>query len=178
VKTLAAAALSVVLALAARPSRAQEITQPKADVEYDHDVDFGSFHTFQWKDTQDRLPNPTRHTTMVTAVERELEKKGLKKAVEGTPDVRVRFYADIEKHLRGTGRQSEVPDASGDLRTSVDLEKLREGSLIIELYQGDTDRRIWRGTNTKAFRARKLDEEVIRSAVALVLRSYPPPPKP
>lgn len=169
----AAAAALFVINLAAWPSHGQEITLPKADVDYDHEVDFGSLHTFQWKQTQDRLPNPTRHMALVAAVERELEKKGLKKS-EGSPDVRVRFYADIEKHLRGTGRQEDSPYVGGDLRTSVDIEKIREGSLIIELYQGDTDRRIWRGANMKAFHARHLDEQVIRSAVALILRSYPP----
>jgi hypothetical protein len=168
--------LCAVLLVAAWPLRGQDVTMPKAEVDYDHDVDFGSFHTFQWSDSQDRMHNPTRHMAMVTAIERELEKKGLKKSVAGTPDVRVRFYADIEKHIRGTARQSDSPYSPSDLRTSVDLEKMREGSLIIELYQGDTDRRLWRGTAAKAFRTRSLDEEVIRSAVALVLRSYPPPP--
>jgi hypothetical protein len=173
-----AGALCAVLVLAAGPLCGQDVTMPKADVDYDHDVDFGSFHTFQWKDTQERLHKPARHMAMVTAIERQLEKKGLKKSVAGTPDLRVRFYAETEKHLRGTARQSDSPYSPSDLRTSVDLEKMREGSLIIELYQGDGDRRLWRGSAANVFHTRSMDEEVIRSAVALVLRSYPPPPGP
>ena len=170
--------LCAVLVLAAWPVRGQDVTMPKAEVDYDHDVDFGSLRTFQWTGTQERLSKPEQHMAMVTAIERELEKKGLKKSAMGTPDVRVRFHADIEKRVRGTARQSESPHSPGDLRTSVDLEKIREGSLVIELYQGDTERRLWRGVAAKAFRTRSMDEEVIRSAVALVLRSYPPPQGP
>src|SRR6185295_6401066 len=76
-------------ALAAAPaaSWAQELRIPKADVQYDQATDFRAFHTYAWKDTQERLPNPTRHIAMVTAIERELEKKGLAKARDGAPDV-------------------------------------------------------------------------------------------
>jgi hypothetical protein len=165
-------------AMSAGPALAQTFKLAKADVDYDHDVDFGAFHTFQWKEGQEPLPNPTRNMAMVAAIERELEKKGLTKVREGTADLRVRFYASLEKHLRGASRQSENPYMSGDLRTSVDIEKMSEGMLIIELYQGDTDRRVWRGSTTKVFRSGAMNEELIRSSVGLILRSYPPSPAP
>lgn len=167
-----AAALSMILAMASAPARAQDLKLPKADVDYDHDADFATFHTFQWKPGQEPLSKPARNMSLVTAIERELEKKGLKKITEGTPDVRVRFYASLEKHIRGTARQSETPYTTGDLRTSVDFEKMTEGMLIVELYQGDTEKRLWRGSTT--IRTGKMDEEVMRSAVSLILRSYPP----
>ena len=123
-----------------------------------------------------RLADPVRHTTLVTAIERELEKKGLVKAKDDRPDVRVRFYAHLDKHLRGSSSQTSSP-WNGDLRTSVDLEKMAEGTLIIELYDPKVDQRIWRGTTTQVARASSIDESSIRSAVALVLRAYPPSPE-
>jgi uncharacterized protein DUF4136 len=173
----ATAALAITIMLAALPLPAQVLTLPKADVDYDHAVDFHAFRTYQWKDTQDRLPNPARHAAMVTAIERELERKGLTKTADGKPDVRVRFYASVEKHLRGASRQSEGP-WNNELRTSVDIEKMAEGTLIVELYEASTDERVWRGTTTRVFRDSALDEDAIRSAVALVLRTYPPPASP
>jgi hypothetical protein len=161
---------------AAASAAAQALKLPKAEVDYDHAVDFTAFHTFQWKEGQEPLPNPARNMSLVTAVERELAKKGLAKAAEGTADLRVRFYASLEKHLRGTGRQSETPYMAGDLRTSVDFEKMSEGMLIIELYRGDTSDRVWRGSTVKVFRSGAMNEELIRSAVSLILRSYPPSP--
>ena len=179
VTTAAASILgTAVLIVAARPAPAQTFKLPKAEVDYDHDVDFASFHTFQWKEGQEPLPNAARNMSLVTAVERELAKKGLKKAAEGTADLRVRFYASQEKHLRGASRQSETPYMTGDLRTSVDIEKMAEGTLIIELYRGDTGTRVWRGTTTKVFRSGAMNEELIRSTVSLILRSYPPPLRP
>ena len=90
----------------------------------------------------------------------------------------MRFYASLEKHLRGTGRQSETPYSTGDLRTSIDIEKMAEGTLVIELYQGDSENRVWRGTTTKVFRSGAMNEEMIRSVVSLILRGYPPAPSP
>ena len=173
------AAAAVVFAaglLSARSAAAQTFKLPKADVEYDHAVDFTAFHTFQWKEGQEPLPNPARNMSLVTAIERELAKKGLKKATEGTADLRVRFYAGLEKHLRGASRQEETPYMTGDLRTSVDLEKMSEGTLIIELYRGDSADRVWRGSTVKVFRSGAMNEELIRSVVSLILRSYPPSP--
>lgn len=174
-------AAAVVLATAfgvavAGTATAQEFKLPKAEVDYDHDVDFAAFHTFQWKEGQEPLPNPARNMSLVTAVERELAKKGLKKAEEGPADLRVRFYASLEKHLRGTGRQSETPYSTGDLRTSIDIEKMAEGTLVIELYRGDTENRVWRGSTMKVFRSGAMNEEMIRSVVSLILRGYPPSP--
>ena len=174
----AAGVCAVALMASAGPAPAQVLKLPKAEVDYDHDTDFTAFRTFQWKEGQDPLPNPARNMALVTAIERELEKKGLRKAPEGPADVRVRFYASLDKHLRGAARQSESPYTVNDLRTSVDIEKMAEGTLIIELYQGDTDTRIWRGSTTKVFRSAALDEELIRSTVSLILRGYPPTPSP
>jgi hypothetical protein len=165
---------AAVVIAAARPVPAQTFKLPKAEVDYDHGVDFTSFHTFQWKEGQEPLPDPARNMSLVTAIERELAKKGLKKAAEGPADLRVRFYASLEKHLRGASRQSESPYTVSDLRTSVDIEKMSEGTLIVELYRGDTQDRVWRGTTTKVFRSEAMNEELIRSAVSLILRSYPP----
>ena len=175
-RNVATAGLLMLLALAA-PLSAQVMKLPKAVVDYDDRVDFKAFHTFQWKDTQDRLPDPARHMAMVTAIERELEKKGLTKPLDGSGDLRVRFYASVDKKVRGTGRQES--SWTGDLKTSVDFEKMAEGTLVIELYDAGTEKRLWRGTTTRVFRPGSLSESDIRSAVALVLGKYPPaPPSP
>ena len=110
---------------------------------------------------------------MVTAIERELEKKGLKKPAEGKADLLVRFYASVDTKVRGTGRQ-ESNAWNGDLRTSVDFSKMAEGTLIIELYGAADEKRLWRGTTVRAFRPGSLTESDIRSAVALILAKYPP----
>jgi hypothetical protein len=178
VSAAAAGFCAAALMAAGGTALAQALKLPKAEIDYDQGTDFTAFHTFQWKEGQDPLPNAARNMSMVTAIERELEKKGLKKATEGTADVRVRFYASLDKHLRGASRQSESPYMVNDLRTSVDIEKMAEGTVIIELYRGDTDTRLWRGTTTKVFRSAALNEELIRSTVSLILRSYPPTPSP
>src|SRR5262245_8593675 len=170
--------LLVALGLLAPPLRAQVMQLPKAVVDFDDRVDFKAFHTYRWKESQDRLPDAARHMAMVTAIERELEKKGLTKPPEGTSDLLVRFYASVDKKVRGTGRQ-EANSWNGDLRTSVDFSKMAEGTLIIELYEAGSEKRLWRGTTVQAFRPGSLTESDIRAAVALILNKSPPaPPSP
>jgi hypothetical protein len=164
----------VIIALGASPLPAQTIALPKADVDYDKAVDFGAFRNYRWKDTQERLPKLERHTAMVAAIERELARKGLTKATGGDADLLVQFHGRLEEHLRGSRRQSE--SWSGDLRTSVDIEKMAEGTVVIELYTAKPERRVWRGAISRALRASAVDEEAIRSAVAIILRGYPPKP--
>ena len=71
---LAAAALAAPLALA------QQFTMPKVDLDYDPEVDFSTFRTYSWKDPAEAAKDPQMHTRIIWYVERELEKKGLKKA--------------------------------------------------------------------------------------------------
>src|SRR5262245_59653233 len=179
VRNVVTAGLCALLpALADPPLRAQVMKLPKATIDYDDRVDFKAFHTFRCKDTHEPLPDPACNMAMVTAIERELEKKGLTKPPEGNSDLLVRFYASVDKKVRGTGRQ-EANSWNGDLRTSVDFSKMAEGTLIIELYEAGSEKRLWRGTTVQAFRPGSLTESDIRAAVALILNKSPPaPPSP
>jgi hypothetical protein len=63
------------VALAAPVARAQQFKVPKVDLDYDKEVDFSSFKTYIWKDTDAIAKDPQMHTRIVWYVERELEKK-------------------------------------------------------------------------------------------------------
>jgi Domain of unknown function (DUF4136) len=171
------AAVCTSLLLGAPPVRAQALAGTKAAVDYERAVDFETFHTFRWRRTQDRLADPARHVSVVTAIERELERKGLRRAPDEEADLDVRFYASVKKYVRGSARQSTEP-WGGDLRTSIDLVDVAECTLVIELYHAGTDHRIWRGRTTSFTRDPSHVESLIDSAVALIFRSYPPVPEP
>jgi len=175
---LAAAALFAALALApAAP--AQQLRLPQVEVDYDPEVDFASYDTYGWKDPARAAEDPKAHTSIVWYIDGELRKKGLEKVGQG-PDLWVRYYANGKSRIKGTGSQtdSRLPGGTGSLTTSIDFQKVREGTLIVELQRASDEKVVWRaGSDFTSIDERRLDAE-IRSAVRLLFRRYPPAPKP
>jgi hypothetical protein len=146
---------------------------PTVKVSFDKEADFSRFQTYDWVPTQDPGSNPANHVRMTRAVERELEIKGLRKSMEN-PDLRVTYFAKVEKKLKGTGYQEESQWSSSDLRTSVDFKRVQEGTVIVELLDARTKLTLWRGVATG--KAPPPDEvgPVIDSTVRKILAGYPP----
>ncbi len=159
------------------PAPAQQFKLPKVEVDFDKEVDFKVFKTFSWKDSEPGAQDPGMHTRIVWYVERELEKKGLKKAKDGPGDLLVRYYAKKREGLKGTPSQGEttLPGGAGQLTTSVDFHKVVEGTLLVELQRAADEKAVWRA----AVEYRSLDKQRIdaetASAVRLLIAKYPPP---
>jgi len=175
---LSLAAVLVLLAPpAAAPARAQAATMPKVDLDYDREADFAAFRTYSWKDPVGAAKDPQMHTRIVWYVERELEKKGLKKAPEGKGDLLVRYYTKGREGLKGTPTQGElpVPGGAGHPTTSVDFQRVSEGMLVLELQRASDEKPVWRaGTEYASIDKKRLDAETV-SAVRMLLSKYPPP---
>jgi len=155
----------------------QEFRMPKVDFDYDKDVDFSLFRTFRWKQGASDAPTEQARTRIVWYVERELEKKGLKKSPDDTADLLVRYYAKADKSLKGTPSQGEsyLPGGTGSLTTSVDFSKVLEASLLIELQRATDAKTIWRAASEyRTIDEKRVDAET-ESAVRRLLARYPPP---
>ncbi len=149
---------------------------PTVKVSFDKEADFSRYKTYDWVPTQEPAANPVNHIRITRAVERELELKGLKKSMEN-PDLRVTYFAKVEKKLRGQGHQEDSPwQPSPDVRTVVDFKRVQEGTIIVELLDDDTKLTLWRGVATG--KAPSPDEvgPAIDSTIKKVLADYPPKP--
>jgi hypothetical protein len=177
-----AAPLVAALALAVLPggalsARAQELRMPRVDFAFDKETDFSQLKTFRWKEGASSAPTPEAETRIVWYVERELEKKGLRKSTDGNADVLVRYYAKAEKSLKGTPSQSEsyLPGGTGSLTTSVDFSKVMEASLLLELQRSADEKTIWRAASEyRTIDPKRVDAETA-SAVRRLLAKYPLP---
>jgi Domain of unknown function (DUF4136) len=168
------AALAAV-ALQAAAARAQQFKMPRVDVDYDERVDFSQFETYSWKDTEP-TDDPGTHTRIVWYVDRELEKKGLKKAADGSGELLVRYYAKKREGLQGSSSQGEtrLPGGAGQLTTSVDFRRVLEGTLLIELQRASDGQAVWRAaTEIHSIDKQRIDAETA-SAVRLLMAKYPP----
>lgn len=179
---LARAALGCALALALSSlapalARAQQFKMPKVELDYDKEVDFAKFGSYSWKDTDAVAKDPQMHTRIVWYVERELEKKGLKKATDAEGDLLVRYYTKAHEGLKGTPSQGQttLPGGSGQLTTSVDFQKVIAGTLLLELQRATDQKAVWRAAvEYESIDKQRIDAETA-SAVRLLVGKYPPP---
>jgi len=164
-------------ALLGRAADAQQFKMPRVDLDYDKQADFTSFKTYSWKDNEPVATTPGMHARIVWYVERELEKKGLKKSKQGPGDLLVRYYAKKQTSLQGTPNQEQttLPGGAGQLTTTVDFQKVLEGTLLIELQRSSDAVAVWRAaTEYKSIDTQRIDAETA-SAVRLLMGKYPPP---
>jgi hypothetical protein len=172
-----AAVLAVAFAAAAAPLLAQALKMPKVELDYDKEADFSAFKTYSWKDSTEGAADAQMHTRIVWYVERELEKKGLKKAADGKGDLLVWYYAKAHSGLKGTPSTEEgyLPGGAGQLTTAVDFQKVLEGTLILDLQRASDGKSVWRaGTEYTTIDKKRIDAETA-SAVRLLIAKYPPP---
>ena len=165
------------LALGVPVAPTQDLKLPKVDLDYDKDVDFTAFKTYSWKSPPSPADDVSTHTSIVWYVERELERKGLKKVPEGEGDLFVRYYLKASQSLRGTPTQGQsyLPGGTGSLSTSVDFQKVLEGTLILELQRASDGKPVWRaGSGYVSIDKKHIDAESSH-AVRWLLSKYPPP---
>jgi hypothetical protein len=147
---------------------------PEVKVDALPGIDFGAFKTFAWSETQEPAPNPVNHIRITRAVERELQAKGLKPSGTEPPDVRVSYVGQIEKKLKGTSHREDGRGPVADVKTVIDLSRVKEGTLIIELSEPATGRVLWRGVATETVAPADETEAQIDRAVGALVQRYPP----
>jgi hypothetical protein len=149
------------------------------DVKVDHaeDADFKAFKTYAWIETQQPVDNPANHVRITYAVERELAKKGLKKPVgDAAPDLRVRYFGKIEKRVKGSPRQTDAYAPTPDVKTTVDLSRVTEGTIILELMDDKSRLIVWRTVASEPMGPPDEAEAQIYRLVKAMVARYPPKP--
>jgi hypothetical protein len=173
-----ATAAAFVLALTVAGAAAQQFKVPKVESDHDAEADFSAFKTFSWTETTGNAEDLTMHVRVIWYVERELEKKGLKKAKQGeSADVLVRYYAKRRESVKGTPSQGEtyLPGGAGQLTTSVELGKVVEGTLLVELQRASDGKAVWRAaTDYQSLDKQRIDADT-KAAVRLLFSKYPKP---
>jgi len=170
-----AAALALLLAAFAVPAAAQfQITRDEVALDFDREVDFSRYTSFAWRHDLEPTARPENHLRILEHVERGLEAKGLKKQPAAEAQLLLRYYAKVESKLRNVGTTQQSWWQPGNLRTTVDFGKVREGTLILEMYERETGYLVWRGTTTGVVAPPERMEAQVREAVELLLAHYPP----
>lgn len=164
--------LALAFVLTASLASAQQVK-----LDYDHDVDFSRYKTFAWSVAQPPAKNPANHIRVTRAVEEGLTAKGLRKDTSGAPDAYLMYTGRVGETLKVAGRSAGGYWEPSNLRTVVDLNKVREGTLVLEVYDAHTKDVVWRGVASEVGVRDDLMEEAIKAAVKKLLEGYPPKKK-
>ena len=158
-----------VFVLSAGAASAQEIK-----LDYDRDVDFSRYKTFAWSVAQQPAKNAANHVRITRAVEEAFTAKGLDKDAAGIPDAYLMYTGRVGDKVQVTGHPGGSSWEPSNLRTMVDINKVRAGTLILEMYDARTQEVVWRGVASDVAVREDVMEEAIRGAVKKLLDGYPP----
>ncbi len=166
----------------------------KPYVETDHQAgfDFASLKSFSVAETkqaskEDILISPFTLSHIHSTLETELGKRYQAAAANAKPDFIVSYHVVVEEKIDprsyndiygfgyyGVGYRYPRPYFLG---TNTGLRVYNQGSLIIDIVDGKTDKPIWRGVSEKRLSrsmAPQQQREVLSKAVVEVLSQFPP----
>jgi hypothetical protein len=176
------ALVAVLLAAGSHRLLGQDLElQKKVDVDYDKTVDFAKYKTFAWVPFQEPLPGQVNNIRLTRAIESGLTAKGLAKSPSAaTTDLYVHFQGKVEKKdVQSTSNLSDTPwQATPDQqwKISFDLKRAEIGTLVIELWDGQTKDIVWRAKGSEMIGSPDQAEDQINQIVAKLLSAYPPKP--
>jgi hypothetical protein len=142
----------MVLLLCTVPAAAQKVY-----VDYDRTVDFDAYKTFAWGPTINLGPDlydtaPLAHAVIKNGIEYYLTRGGLIEDEEN-PQLRVTYYTDEKEVVQvqimqvgydyGPGWYANPYWGSG--ATAVARNNYDKGSLVIDIWDVETEKVIWRG---------------------------------
>jgi hypothetical protein len=157
--------LVFVLALAATPAMAQKVT-----IDYAHDFDFEALKTFQYVATEksDVKGNDLMDQRVEDMIKKELREGGATE-VQSNPDIYVTYHFTSKENTSynttsmgyggyggyGGGWGGYGGMGYGGMGSSTTYATTyTEGTLIIDLYDPDSKKLVWRGTGTVTVKAK------------------------
>jgi hypothetical protein len=167
--------LAITLSLIALPAAAQKVF-----IDYDKSVDFEALKTFMWVDTGSpslERSNFLLHRYIKDQIIAQLEEAGLTH-VENGADFQITYHASWDADVRednagwgySTGNLWIWSDYGYRGPIITEVRTYKSGTLIIDAWNGDTKKLIWRGTATAATtnnpdKARKRVDKAIQKIV-------------
>jgi len=148
-------------------------------------LDFAPYRTYEWGPA-DALPtgdprldsNPFFQDHVTGAVEKELERRGLRLAdAPATGDLLIHYHANISQRIEVNGFENQNCTSATDCRPSV--YEYEAGTLVLDVADARTGKVIWRGWARDSVEAALHNQDVMEKqfneAVRRMMAEFPSP---
>ena len=147
----------------------------KVTTDYDHGTDFSQYKTYSWVPSKNPAKDPLWNQRIIDNIDRQLAAKGLKK-VEGDAGLYVTYNGGLKENvsLQGFGTGGRWVGGSFSVNKVTEL----EGTLIVDLYDVQGKRLVWRGIATETV-SKKTEKNIskLEKVVEKLFKEYPPKAK-
>ncbi len=163
--------IPIALSLLALPVVAQEVR-----TDYDEHADFSQFHTYYWAKVE--TENPLWQQRVQDAFDHQLQAKGWQRVDSGGDIALTAVGATRNQQQYQTFYNGFGPGwgwgGFGDTATTT-VENYRVGTLVVDMYNTQTKRLLWRGvaSDTLSDKPEK-NEQKLDKAVDKMLDKFPP----
>jgi hypothetical protein len=150
--------------------------------DYDRGTSFSSYHTYAWLPREHvRSQNPLAVRHAKEAIEAEMQSKGYRLTADPAG---ADFVLDFTLGAKERLDVQSYPVAyrgpwiwgRGYYGDQIDVRTYREGTLVIDIFDGRTHQPVWTGRATKELSRADLEhsQAPIRAATTAVLAAFPP----
>ena len=152
-----------------------------AGVSVDHDktADFSKYESFTIEEATPAI-NPLMRKRLIQAIEVQLGTKGLEQADQGA-HLKVLIHTSIDKEMRitaddwGYGGYRGWRGWGGWGTTTVDVQNISVGTLMLDMVDTPSKQLVWRGIATDSIPSKaEKQEKRIYKAVDKLFRHFPP----
>lgn len=144
-------------------------------VDYDHNANFERYHTYYWLKV--KTSNPLWEQRIQDAVDNELQKKGWQKVDTGG-DVALTAVGSADTDKQYVTFYNDLGDGwwwSGFGTATTETVTYKVGTLVLDMYDAQTKRLIWRGVATKTLSKKpEKNEKALEKAVEKMFKNFPP----
>ncbi|HTN43183.1 MAG TPA: DUF4136 domain-containing protein [Nitrospiria bacterium] len=151
----------------------------KSSAKYDPNFDYARFKTFNWmpKSASSENLQQTAAAAEVgqmieSEVEKGLEARGFNKSTAGKPDFYLNYHARVQTRVEP--QVVTYNCGRGICGQGMDMNQVREGTLILDIIQADSNDVVWQGTAVAEVGDPSRRKEIIETAVRQLLSVFPP----
>jgi hypothetical protein len=152
----------------------------RVSIDYDQQANFAKYKKFGWIKKKPNLPPRKHHRRSLverqlkSAVERELLLKGYQKAIGDKPDLLIAFHIGAQDRVDVTHYGYRYGYRGHRWGTYTEVEKYKEGTLILDFVDPQLEELIWRGTAVGAIHYPETVGQKMEEAVEKMLKNFPP----
>lgn len=149
--------------------------------DYDSSAAFASYQQWAFASRDQQGFTSLDASRVEAAIKRELAAENLEQVDADTADLLVSYRIDEVERLDTTGFSYGLGFGSGrfgwGMSTAPPVREVREGQLVVELVDSDTDRVVWRGASKRYLnenQSPQTRQELIDEVVTGMFERYPP----